>query len=267
MIRFIATDLDGTLLDERGVLPKEIFPLIGRLYERGILFAPASGRQYANLKKLFFPVWEKLLFICENGALVKQGGETVYSNPLPVPLVKVVLDAVRDAEDLFPILCCEENAYVENENEPFFSRAKAPYTRCIKTDNLDEYIFRERVCKISVYDEHGAENHALRLLSRLPDGVKLTLSGAHWCDVSAARADKGEAVKEIQRRFGFSPDECMAFGDHMNDEEMLRACTHSRAVENAVPAIKALAEEIVPRNTDKGVLLALEKLLGDFQKT
>lgn len=95
MIKFIATDLDGTLLDEHGALSEEIFPLARRLFERGILFAPASGRQYANLKKLFFPVWEKLLFICENGALVKRGGEIVYLNPIPVSLVKDALDAVR----------------------------------------------------------------------------------------------------------------------------------------------------------------------------
>ena len=93
MIKFIATDLDGTLLDEHGALSEEIFPSARRLFERGILFAPASGRQYANLKKLFFPVWEKLLFICENGALVKRGGEIVYLNPIPVSLVKDALDA------------------------------------------------------------------------------------------------------------------------------------------------------------------------------
>ena len=91
MIKFIATDLDGTLLDEHGALPEEIFPLARRLFERGILFAPASGRQYANLKKLFFPVWEKLLFICENGALVKRGSEIVYLNPIPVSLGHSIL--------------------------------------------------------------------------------------------------------------------------------------------------------------------------------
>lgn len=86
MIKFIATDLDGTLLDGEGALPSEIFPLVARLSECGILFAPASGRQYANLKKLFFPVWEKLLFICENGALVRRGEETLYLDPIPVSL-------------------------------------------------------------------------------------------------------------------------------------------------------------------------------------
>ena len=49
-------------------------------------------------------MWEKLLFICENGALVKRGGEIVYLNPIPVSLVKDALDAVRGAGGLFPIL-------------------------------------------------------------------------------------------------------------------------------------------------------------------
>lgn len=65
---------------------------------------------------------------------------------------------------------------------------------------------------------------------------------------------------------GFSPEECMAFGDHMNDEGMLRACTHSRAVENAVPAIKKIAEEIVPRNADQGRVAHDRKSLEKFSK-
>ena len=64
MIRFIATDLDGTLLNSERRLPEEIFPLIGKLKELGVLFAPASGRQYANLKKLFAPVANDVVFIC-----------------------------------------------------------------------------------------------------------------------------------------------------------------------------------------------------------
>ena len=62
MVKFIASDLDGTLLDGEKHLPEEIFGLIGQLHERGILFAAASGRQYANLEKLFAPVKDKVLF-------------------------------------------------------------------------------------------------------------------------------------------------------------------------------------------------------------
>ena len=68
MIKFVASDLDGTLLDGERRLPEGIFPLIRKLHSLGVLFAPSSGRQYANLKKLFAPVVNDVLFICENGA-------------------------------------------------------------------------------------------------------------------------------------------------------------------------------------------------------
>ncbi len=261
MIKFVATDLDGTLLDEQGALPQEIFPLVARLSECGILFAPASGRQYANLKKLFFPVREQLLFICENGALVRRGDETLYLAPIPAPLVKDALDAVRSAGGLFPILCGADTAYVENADEPFFGRARAAYTNCVKVACLDECIAREPVCKISVFDSLGAKGHAMKSLPPLLHDVRLTLSGEYWCDVAAENADKGEAVRQIQRRLGFSPDECMAFGDQMNDAGMLRACVHSRAVENAYPPVKELAARIVPSNAEHGVIAALDELL------
>ena len=164
MIKFIATDLDGTLLDPRGVLPNEIFPLVARLSECGILFAPASGRQYANLKKLFFPVWEKTIFICENGALVRQGDKTLYLNALSAAPIKGILDAVRRTEGLFPILCGADNAYIENKEEPFRTRARGPYSNCIELQSLDEAIEREPVCKISVYNARSAqEQHAVFL--------------------------------------------------------------------------------------------------------
>ena len=70
MVKFIASDLDGTLLDGERRLPEEIFPLIRKLTSLGVLFAPASGRQYANIRKLFAPVADDVVFICENGALV-----------------------------------------------------------------------------------------------------------------------------------------------------------------------------------------------------
>ncbi len=68
-IKLIACDLDGTLLHpgEREPRP-EAFELIDELHRRGIVFMPASGRQYASLRYLFAPVADELAYVCENGA-------------------------------------------------------------------------------------------------------------------------------------------------------------------------------------------------------
>ena len=77
MIKLIATDLDGTLLNREKKLPDDIFDVIDALDKKGILFAAASGRQMASLERLFAPVREKMIFIAENGAYVKYKDEEI----------------------------------------------------------------------------------------------------------------------------------------------------------------------------------------------
>ena len=55
MIRLILSDMDGTLLDDKGRLPAGFDDMIQQLHARGILFAPCSGRQYPSLLTLFAP--------------------------------------------------------------------------------------------------------------------------------------------------------------------------------------------------------------------
>lgn len=191
----------------------------------------------------------------------KGRGDPVRRSPFP-RLVKGVLDAVRREDGLFPILCGAENAYVENDEEPFFSRAREPYTNCFKVKDLDDYIDAEPVCKISVFDPQGARGHAMKVLPAL-NGAKLTLSGEHWCDVAAPDADKGNAIRAICRTLGISAEECMAFGDHMNDEGMLRALrTSPRPWPTPCPSSGNLRKRSSPPTPRAASLSSLRALLG-----
>ena len=71
MIRLVASDIDGTLLQGGSTeIDPAVFEQIRRLSDMGVLFCPASGRQYSSLQKLFAPVAGQLNCICENGAVV-----------------------------------------------------------------------------------------------------------------------------------------------------------------------------------------------------
>ena len=75
MIKLIASDLDGTLLQNGSTeVPREIFELIIKLKEKGIIFAAASGRQYYSLRNLFGPVRDDIAYICENYFLYPETG-------------------------------------------------------------------------------------------------------------------------------------------------------------------------------------------------
>lgn len=260
MIKFIATDLDGTLLNNKKEMPGEIFDLIRKLHRNGVLFAPASGRQYANLRKLFAPVEDLVVFICENGALVKYCGETLYSAPVEEALLKEALDVIRGLPRLYPVLCGEEWAYIENDEQPFYGYATAAYTNCRKVRSLDEVIGRENICKIAVYDGISAAENSIRVLPPRLKRLRTILSGFDWCDVSAPEVNKGVAVEVIRRRFGLKREECVAFGDHMNDYEMLDACGTAYVPENAYPLLKARFKNTVPANDDGGVIMKIREI-------
>ena len=261
MIKFIATDLDGTLLDGEGNIPEAVFPLIERLHARGILFAPASGRQYANLKKLFAPVADKVLFLCENGALVVYRGETLRLKPVPDALLAHALKVIRATPRLYPVLCGVHSAYIEDDTEPFATLSKTAYTNC-ETTPLDCVIGKEPVCKIAVYDEVSAATGCIKVLPHRLPSLRTILSGEHWCDVSSPEANKGEAIRFIREHFSFKREECIAFGDHMNDYEMLLECGEAYVPENAYPPLKELIGRTVPANTAGGVIEKLKEILG-----
>ena len=266
MVKFIATDLDGTLLNGERLLPEEIFPLIAQLKECGVLFAPASGRQYANLKKLFAPVANDILFICENGALVKFRDRTLHLNPIRDLYLKDALDEIRALPHLYPMLCGADCAYIEDTAMPFFRYAMLSYTNCKKVETLDAIIGREDICKIAVYDEIAAAENCIKVLPPLLPQLRTILSGYDWCDVSAPDANKGEAIRFIRREYGLKKEECVAFGDHMNDYEMLTECGRAYVPENAYPPLKKLIGRTIPPNTEGGVLIKLKEIVRELRE-
>ena len=262
MIRLIATDLDGTLLDPTGNMPEGVFETIEKLHRKGILFCAASGRQLAGLRELFRLVADKMLFIAENGALIVRGSETLRTDVIPREQVLQVLEAVRQVPDAHPLLCTPEKAYYEEYSQPFVHFVQISYISNGQRD-LYEVAERETVCKIAVYDERGPENNGMKILPPLLPGLRLIPSGGNWMDVSEHSANKGDALRFVQEKFFLSADECAAFGDHMNDYEMLLACGHPYLPANAYPLLQerfAGKAAVIPSNAENGVLQALNAI-------
>ena len=95
MVKLIASDLDGTLLQNgaHDVNPI-VFDQIRTLKEHGIMFAAASGRQYLNLRRLFTPVQDDIAYIAENGSLCIYNEETISKGIIEQDLAYHILDEV-----------------------------------------------------------------------------------------------------------------------------------------------------------------------------
>ena len=122
-------------------------------------------------------------------------------------------------------------------------------------DDIDDEIM-----KIAIYDpNHQIIRYADDIACGLDKGVKATTSGNEWIDIQNEDINKGVAIKRLQRELNIKPEECMAFGDQMNDYTLLKSVKYSYAMANAVPRIKDIAYGIAKSNDHQGVLEVIKQ--------
>lgn len=261
-VRLIAVDLDGSLLDDEKRIDPTFWTLLDVLHDRGVALCPASGRQYATLRRQFGR--DDLVYIAENGAYVVHGGEELSSDVVDLGTARLVVDAVRglasDGGDVGTVLCGKRSAYVERTDRAFVEQAEPYYARLEVVEDLRAV--DDEVLKLAVYDFGSAEHGAGAALARFDGPVHVVVSGEHWVDVMSPTADKGHALRAAQRALGVSRDQTMAFGDYFNDLGLLDAAAWSFAMDNAHPQVRAHARYVAPSNNANGVVRTIAAVLG-----
>lgn len=264
-IRLIAVDMDGTLLRPDGSLPDGLWPLLERLRERGIAFAPASGRQLATLQRMFAGVAGDLDYIAENGAYVVRGDVEVSSDALAPAVVRAVIERLRAlvaAGTLRAalVVCGKSSAYIDETDPRFVAEVEKYYARLTPVTDLREV--DDQVLKLAIYDFDGGEAHTAPAFADLGPGHQVVVSGPHWVDIMNSTVNKGVALRALQDALGVTPAQTAAFGDYLNDLELLQAADWSYAMADAHPDVVAAARHRAPSNADAGVVTVVEGLLG-----
>ena len=258
MIRLIAADLDGTLLDSRKRLSPGLFPLIRALRARGVRFAAASGRQYDNLLALFEPVADDLLFIAENGAVVCDGRRRLFSDALPKAYFRGPIERVRGLPGVNCVLCTAQSAYIECANDPvFLENARMYYEKLTIADDLLTVLETVPAFKLAVFEQGKAETGCWPVLRQYEDKFAVVLSGADWVDLMNPETNKGSGLHRMADYLGIPIADTMAFGDYLNDLELLREAGFACAMENGHPDLKRMADCTVPSNDENGVVRAI----------
>lgn len=254
-VRLIAVDLDGSLLDDDKNVDPSFWRLLDALHARGIALCPASGRQYATLRRQFGR--DDLVYIAENGAYVVHEGRELSSDPVDAAAALAVVDAVRDltasGADVGTVYCGKDSAYVERKDRPFLDEVEPYYARLQVVDDLGA-VADDEALKLAVYDFESSERGAGRVLAALALPVQVVVSGEHWVDVMSRTADKGHALAAVQRALGVDREQTMAFGDFLNDLGLLDAAAWSFAMDNAHPQVRARARFVAPSNNRNGVV-------------
>lgn len=260
MIKLIVSDIDGTLLPDGGHdLNPELLTVIAELRSRGIQFASATGRQWKSIDTIFAPIKEKIFYISDNGAYVGCAARNLELFSIDRDLTMRLIEDIR-AEGLGILLSGPDVVYIESDDEEWYHSLVHGYKFHVERVS-DLTKVDDAFIKVSIYRSSNVESAVQGLRRKYEDKMKITISGDQWVDCMACGINKGHAVRLLQESLGISPKETMAFGDQMNDVEMLQQAYYSFAVGNARPEVKKAARFQADTNRQDGVLKILKLLL------
>lgn len=260
MIKLVVSDIDGTLVkDGENVLNPEYFREILRLRAKGIQFAAASGRQWHSIERIFDPIKEKIFYISDNGAYVGCHGRNLFLTPIKRQLALEIVQEIRKNKELDVVLSGPDVVYVETESQELVRWLVDCYRFELK-QVPDVTKVPDEIIKVSAYKKHGVEESTKSIREKYQDQLKITISGDMWMDCMASGVNKGAAIRMIQESLDILPEETMAFGDQLNDLEMMERAYYSYAIGNARPEVKAAARFQADTNVNNGVLKVLQLL-------
>ncbi|MDU0349425.1 HAD family hydrolase [Actinomyces sp. MRS3W] len=263
-LRLVVSDMDGTLLDGDGLLPAGFATTVERMRAHGVHFAPASGRQLANLRHVLGQAIAHSPIIAENGTLVVQEDTVIHCETITadetVAAINTTRDLRMDSYDVGAVLAGVDCAYIERQDPPFLEEVSRYYQELEVVDDLLT-VDLSRTLKVAVYDFDDAEAGSSQALTAAVPEVQAVVSGEHWTDLMPPTASKGRALAALQARLGVTPAQTAVFGDYLNDLDLYEHAELSFAMANAHPGIRAVAHWTAPANTDAGVVRTVNALL------
>ena len=272
MITAIATDMDGTFLDEKSTYDKKYFSILQqKMNAKGIRFIVASGNQYFKLKS-YFSETKDIIFISENGGIITINGEMEMVVSFDAKEVSEVL-GLLDELKIPVVVCGAKSAYtLESVSEEFETFAHKYYENLELLSSFDDLpedtvvkfatiIPEAELITVTSIPEAELTTVTSTLNSRFKKGIKAVTSGNIYLDIVLEGSNKGAAIKKVLQELELSSQDLAAFGDANNDLEMLEMAGYSYAVANANIQAKEKAKRIIGSNREKAVLSEIEKII------
>ena len=287
MFKFLAIDLDGTLLNSYGEISKENENAIKNAISKGVKVVLTSGRTNSAMDSLANIVGANDYIISGNGAAIYdlQKKETIFSNYLKKSKIFEIIK-VCEGNSMYYNIYTEKSVITKtlNYNTLFYysENLKKPpekWTQIVVTNNMQEYIEKiqdEAFLKVTVCDADKSifqrilaklkEDEEIDVLDVLHMSKKMIKSQGkiipleyYYTEITNKNVNKWSAIEFLINKYNIKPEEVIAIGDNTNDEEMIKYAGLGVAVENGSPELKQIADEITSSNDENGVAAIIEK--------
>ena len=267
--RLIAADMDGTLLDPSSRLTERTIKALRAAEEAGAGVVLASGRMPCALRYFVETLNITAPLIAYNGALIAdpRTEETLGSFPIEAALGREIAGACEALS--LHIQAYEGDAFwCETANQ--FAKDYQTFLNCpvrleAVGEKLSTWLAFDTPKMLAIDTAQRVQECLPRLKERFAGRVKIATSNPKFIEFVSPKAGKAVALARVSEITGVPRDEIIAFGDGLNDLDMLEWAGTSCAMENGAPEVKARSTRVVPSNAEDGVAQAVEALLRDGQ--
>jgi cytidine deaminase len=287
MIKLIASDMDGTLLNHNHKIPKENVELINYAKNQGIEFIVATGRAYYEA----LPALNEENINCDvisfNGGIVyDKNGNIISITPMLPKDLYYTIEILKSFDISYQLYTkntiytksieTDINAYIDlirsNGYDPDVEHLRAEAQQKLdvgyitEVENIELYLNEKEnppIKIIAISNDISKLENAAKLLSE-NKSISVTSSGANNIEIMHKNATKGEALKEIAKIYGINLENAVAIGDNLNDQAMLDIVGYSVAMKNGNTILKEQAKYVTEKtNSEGGVADTIFKLIEE----
>ena len=287
MIKLIASDMDGTLLNSDHKIPKENVELIKFAQKNGIQFVVATGRAYYEALPALNNENIKCDVISFNGGIIyDKNGNIINITPMKLKDLYYTIEILKSLEISYQLYTkntiytnsieTDITAYIdlirangEEPNEQHLrqeARNRLALGYITEVENIELYLNQENnpaIKVIGISNNLEKLKHATELLSG-NDNISVTSSGANNVEIMDKKATKGEALKIVADIHDINLKNAIAIGDNLNDQAMLDIVEYSIAMKNGNKDLQKTSKFITEKtNSEGGVADSVMKLLKE----
>lgn len=265
MIKMIVLDLDGTLLNNKSKVTKESKQYLKKLKENGYIIVVASGRIYASIEYVLedFDYINYVITDTGSSCYEIESNKTIFNYPIKKEDAYKITKYYNE-ECLFIDICSKDKIYKYSNKIELYD--------FIENKKDWNYIFTNcnNITHISLLMKHNNITELKEQIEKDINEIDVNImqdsfSDKKWLEMIYKGQTKYKAINELASYLNINNDEIMAFGDGLNDIEMLKKCGNGVAMNNALEEVKENALYVTLKDhNNNGVIEFLKEYLNVY---
>ncbi|WP_291649293.1 Cof-type HAD-IIB family hydrolase [Clostridium sp.] len=286
MIRLIASDMDGTLLNNDHDIDTETVEAIRKAEEAGIIFAISTGREYDSVKVLLDKHNIKAQCVLSNGAEYRdEDGNVLDVINIKEESAKKIIE-ILDKNKMSARIFTEKGVFTTSTREmalqeiifrtmsfnPSLTEEEAREV----AENLGFFTCLQFIDDLDKFFEEGVEvrkfvafHSDIELIDKMKkvlgeiEGLAISSSFRDNIEITDINAQKGIILEKVAAKMDIAREDVMILGDSFNDYSMFEIFEETVAMKNAIPEVKAIAKYITDSNDNLGVAKAIYNVINN----